>query len=492
MRSFERGASRRAFSALGRAFGAAPPIPSLLAKNLNGLLREDAPKNLDALGSAFERLERDEELRRTEEGPPPVYGPEYALVSAAFRTTQSYGVNVRVLEDLMHVPMTPSPAEAWEASGLDPDASYSLDFAPENMLDFGAGSSPSVWAARTVFADSLTEATVVEPSIAMKDVAKRLHERSDVDDDDDVGDAFAGLNWSRSLPELCSRVEVHDELPQYDLVCSSYALREVPTESARLAALAYLWELTAENGVLVIIEDQIDWEIVRRAREDVLEGRARLPLPSLSATQKAETWTAEVLAPCTHSVACPYSDPDNLSAFTDAEDEGGNFSSKQKKKKKSKLAKRSSCRFSQKTNRFVAPLKPTASGIGSSEQLDFFSYVAIRKTSANLADKKQTTDGLNRRLQDPNGTEGDSYLPPLWTRIVRPPGKAGGHVNLSVCVPPLEDFIATVDAGDDVDEGILGLDAYASHQGVVVTKKTSPREVYRSARKTKQGRLWPL
>ncbi|HEY9056664.1 MAG TPA: small ribosomal subunit Rsm22 family protein [Aurantimonas sp.] len=149
------------------------------------------------------------------------------------------------------------------------------DFAPETLLDIGAGPGTALWAANDAF-DSLREATLVEASAPALGVGQGLAQE---------GMAVA-TRWVRgdATADLAERAPA-------DLVTLAYVLDELPPE-ARGALVLRLWQLTQD--VLVIVEPgtPAGWQRILAAREQLLaEG-------------------AQLLAPCPHADDCPVAAPD--------------------------------------------------------------------------------------------------------------------------------------------------------------------------------------
>ena len=149
------------------------------------------------------------------------------------------------------------------------------DFAPDTLLDIGAGPGTALWAASDAF-ESLREATLVEASAPALAVGQALAEE---------GLAVA-TRWVRG--DATANLA---ECAPADLVTLAYVLDELAPE-ARGPLVSRLWRFTRD--VLVIVEPgtPAGWQRVLAAREQLLAGGAQL------------------LAPCPHAKVCPVAAPD--------------------------------------------------------------------------------------------------------------------------------------------------------------------------------------
>ncbi|MDI6028878.1 small ribosomal subunit Rsm22 family protein [Corticibacterium sp. UT-5YL-CI-8] len=148
------------------------------------------------------------------------------------------------------------------------------DFAPETLLDAGAGPGTAFWAASDCWPD-LAEATLLEASPAIRAVGFELAKASP-------------LTASWRSADL-----VKDQLPagRFDLVTIAYVLDELaPERRARL--VESLWQAT--EGVLVVIEPgtPAGWKRILDVR-DVVLGQG-----------------GYIVAPCPHVSPCPLIEPD--------------------------------------------------------------------------------------------------------------------------------------------------------------------------------------
>jgi ribosomal protein RSM22 (predicted rRNA methylase) len=148
------------------------------------------------------------------------------------------------------------------------------DFAPQSLLDIGAGPGTVVWAAAEQWS-GLRSATLVEASPAIRALGARLAAHSPP----------ARITWRAG--------DLRGGIPEgtHDLVTLAYVLDELaPTE--RSAVVARLWSLTGD--VLLIVEPgtTTGWQRILAARAQLIAAGAHL------------------LAPCPHAQACPITAPD--------------------------------------------------------------------------------------------------------------------------------------------------------------------------------------
>ena len=140
-------------------------------------------------------------------------------------------------------------------------------FAPQSLLDVGAGPGTAAFAAREVW-PSLSAVTLVEHNAAFRALAARL------------------------LPS--ARIIAGDlgiDKPRSDLVVASYVLAELPEASAAATA-RHLWDSAAQALVLVEPGTPAGFARIRQARAVLIE------------------LGAHVAAPCTHDSACPMTGDD--------------------------------------------------------------------------------------------------------------------------------------------------------------------------------------
>ncbi len=149
-------------------------------------------------------------------------------------------------------------------------------FAPDNILDVGAGPGTASWAAVETW-PGLEGVRLLDSNAAFLDIAKRL--------------ASDSGHRALSTPQTIARDLNAAQLASSDLVIASYSLAEISASRLRETALA-LWE--ACSGILVVVEPgtPAGFERIRAMRAALLESGARM------------------VAPCPHALACPIMAPD--------------------------------------------------------------------------------------------------------------------------------------------------------------------------------------
>ena len=150
-------------------------------------------------------------------------------------------------------------------------------FAPESVLDAGAGPGTASWAAVTEW-PGIASVAMVDGNRSFLDTAADLAGGSD----------HAALKAVRRIVGEMSAVSA---LPAADLVIAGFALAEVDERSLP-AVVAALWQ--ACRGVLVLIEPGTP------------AGFARI----ISARTTLIAAGATVVVPCPHDAACPMAGPD--------------------------------------------------------------------------------------------------------------------------------------------------------------------------------------
>lgn len=149
------------------------------------------------------------------------------------------------------------------------------DFAPQSLLDIGAGPGSALWAVRDCW-DSLAEATLVETSEAIRKVGTELSGHT----------APTRVSWvsgdiETGLPEM----------PSADIVTLAYVLDELPPASIGRVA-RQLWQMTGDMLVVVEPGTPAGWRRILEVREVLIAAGAHLA------------------APCPHQADCPLAPPD--------------------------------------------------------------------------------------------------------------------------------------------------------------------------------------
>jgi ribosomal protein RSM22 (predicted rRNA methylase) len=149
------------------------------------------------------------------------------------------------------------------------------DFAPQSLLDVGAGPGSALWAASDCW-DSLDEATLVETSEAIRKVGTELSAHA----------APTRVSWMTGDIET-----ILPKLPRADLVTLAYVLDELPP--ALIGRVAdELWSLTGDTLIVVEPGTPAGWRRAMVVRDRLIDAGAHL------------------VAPCPHQADCPLAAPD--------------------------------------------------------------------------------------------------------------------------------------------------------------------------------------
>ena len=148
------------------------------------------------------------------------------------------------------------------------------DFAPQTLLDVGAGPGTVMWAAADIW-PGMQSATLVETSTAIRALGERLS----------AGNSIARISWRAA--------DLRADLPeaQHDLVTLAYVLDELAPKD-RAALVARLWSLSRQTLLIVEPGTTAGWRRILEARQQLVANGAH------------------ILAPCPHALACPISEPD--------------------------------------------------------------------------------------------------------------------------------------------------------------------------------------
>lgn len=168
----------------------------------------------------------------------------------------------------------PATYAAIRAAG-DAVAEAVPDFAPQSLLDIGAGPGTALWAISECW-PGIERAVLVEASVTARDAGERL---------------FSAVPMP-STTWLAADVEsAFPDASRSDIVTIAYVLDELAPGS-RASLIDKAWSLTA--GLLLIVEPgtPAGWQRILAARDRLLaEG-------------------AHIAAPCPHHEACPLDAPD--------------------------------------------------------------------------------------------------------------------------------------------------------------------------------------
>lgn len=149
------------------------------------------------------------------------------------------------------------------------------DFAPNTVLDIGAGPGTALWAAADCWS-GLGDALLVEASPVFRACGEELAAGADL----------PSLIW-RSANIAKDDI---DSAPR-DLVTLAYVLNELDPD-ARPKVLDRLWRLTADTLIIVEPGTPAGWQRIVAARRQLIEAGAH------------------VIAPCPHAHDCPLNPPD--------------------------------------------------------------------------------------------------------------------------------------------------------------------------------------
>ena len=160
-------------------------------------------------------------------------------------------------------------------ASMDSAAEVCTDFAPQSMLDVGAGPGTALWAAKQCW-PTLQAATMIEASPAIRAVGNDLSQNSGLPD----------LDWRAG-----DVVREKLDFPQADLVTIAYVLDELAPEK-RLGLIERLW--ASARHMLVIVEPgtPAGWQRILDARRALVAAGAI------------------IAAPCPHQLDCPLVAPD--------------------------------------------------------------------------------------------------------------------------------------------------------------------------------------
>ena len=204
--------------------------------------------------------------------------PRKGLAERAARTSDAYRAGrpssgvIREADDALAYALTRLPATyAACARALGEAARRAPGFAPQSLLDAGAGTAAASWAASAVW-PGLTAVTWLDASPPFLALAAQL--------------AAEGPPSLRAADARRVDLTSAGPWPKADLVVASYALAEIAPDR-QASTIAELW--IACEGVLILVEPGTPAGYAR-----ILAARAAL----IGAG-------ATVLAPCPHQAPCP-------------------------------------------------------------------------------------------------------------------------------------------------------------------------------------------
>ena len=275
--------------------------------------------------------------------------------------------------------------------------------------------------------------------------------------------------WEKTA-DLARRAKERGE--RYDLAVASYTLSELTHDNIRRAATQILYELLDEGGVLVIVEqgNPVGSHIVRSARQFILDafnkdaaslreakqvkrapGTSKTSAPQRNDSADAPIelvlppprnlrytdLKASVLAPCPHDEPCPLG--------------RGVFCSFSQKVLSGVIHKDAEEKYSHVVIQKVrkqSSASPSRSADGNEKNKDVWLREPVEENNNSdptplqvlsrvMACKKDRIPQLVDTLIDE--VDWEEYSPPLhrkeWSRIIRSPIKANGHITFDVCAP---------------------------------------------------------
>ena len=223
-----------------------PPLRAAIERELDGIPLRDLSQAADALSQRYRAEVQDGRLHIGD-----------ALAARAYLTTR--------------LPATFAAVSA----ALSAAADARPEFAPQTMLDAGAGPGTATWAAAERW-PSLRDSMLLEASEPIRAVGERLSSSLELE----------RVTW------MAARLDEDlDDLAPCDLVILGYVLDELPP-GARPSLIERLWRVTA--GTLIIVEPGTTqgWKRILQARSLLIDAGAH------------------VLAPCPHGRSCPLVAPD--------------------------------------------------------------------------------------------------------------------------------------------------------------------------------------
>jgi len=197
-------------------------------------------------------------------------------ISQTYRDGGGSG-GIRTDTDALAYALARMPATyAAVAASLNALVEVCPDFAPQSLLDIGAGPGTAAWAASEAFA-SIEAFTLLDANAALRDLATELAQ---------ARARFAALRYdSGDARKLLAAA------PEADLVVASYVINELG-ENERAALADAMWAKT--RGTLLVVEPGTPAGYAR-----IIALRARLIAAG-----------AHVIAPCPHNAPCPLTKPD--------------------------------------------------------------------------------------------------------------------------------------------------------------------------------------
>ena len=225
----------------------------------------DLPTGLKAaLGAKLEGLSRHDAASRA------------ALISRTYRDGGNSGAIASEADALAYALARMPATYAAVTAGLSALREITPEFAPQNLLDIGAGPGTATWAAAEAFS-SLKDFALIDSNNALRALALDLGSHSA---------RLRDINYQRGEARAALA-----EAEAADLVVASYMIGEL-SEPARPSLAAMMWAKT--RGTLLVVEPGTPagyGRIIALRQQLIAEG-------------------AHVAAPCPHDGRCPLAAPD--------------------------------------------------------------------------------------------------------------------------------------------------------------------------------------
>ncbi len=220
-------------------------LQSALARKAEGLSRNDAAQRADTISQTYRSGGGSVRIRTSED----------ALAYALARMPATYAAIAASLNALIEV---------------------NPEFAPQSLLDIGAGPGTATWAGAEAFT-SLGNFTLLDANAALRDLAIDL--------------AQSNLRLASMRYEPGDARKLLAAAPEADFVVASYVINEL-SDNERTALTDAMWAKTRDT--LLVVEPGTPAGYAR-----IIELRARLIAAG-----------AHVIAPCPHDAKCPLKTPD--------------------------------------------------------------------------------------------------------------------------------------------------------------------------------------
>lgn len=226
-----------------------PDLPSelkaALARKAEGLSRNDAAQRADAISQTY----------RSGGGSGRIKTSADALAYALARMPATY---------------------AAIAASFNALAEVNPEYAPQSLLDIGAGPGTATWAASEAFA-SLESFTLLDANAALRDLATEL--------------AQSRARFAAMVYDSGDAHKLLATAPEADLVVASYLINEIGTKE-RAALAEAMWAKTRDT--LLVVEPGTP-----TGYANIIDLRTRLIARG-----------AHAIAPCPHDDKCPLTRPD--------------------------------------------------------------------------------------------------------------------------------------------------------------------------------------